>query len=82
MTIRHSGRYPKQHVIRNLNSYETKCETLRISSTPTFVRISQFLSGMVPLQLQREVTDEVQATDTSSILDDVIAKNMEGITRK
>jgi len=82
MTTRHSGRYPKPDVIRNLNSYETKCETLRISSTRTFVTISQFLSGMLPLQLQCEVIDEVQGTDTASILDDVIAKNVEGFTKK
>jgi hypothetical protein len=80
MTIRHSGRYPKHDEIRNLNSYETKCESFAISSTLTF-RISQFLPGTVPLQLRCEVIYEVQDTDTASILDDVIAKNVEGITK-
>ena len=57
------------------------CKTFRISSIRT-VRISQFLSGTIPLQLRREVIDEVQGTDTASILDDVIAKNVEGIAKK
>jgi len=81
MTIRHSGRYPKHDEIRHLNSYKTKCETFTISSTRTF-RISQFLPGTIPLQLRCEIIDEVQGTDTASILDDVIAKNVEGITKK
>jgi hypothetical protein len=71
MTIRHSGRYPKHDEIRNLNSYETKCETFTISSTRTF-RISQFLAGTIPLQLRCEFIDEVQGTFTASVLDDVM----------
>jgi len=37
---------------------------------------------MIPLKLRCEVVDEVQGTDTASILDDVIVKNVEGITKK
>jgi hypothetical protein len=37
---------------------------------------------MIPLPLRCEVVDEVQGMDTASILDDVIAKIVEGITKK
>ena len=37
---------------------------------------------MTPLQSRCEVIDVVQDTDTASTLDDVIAKNVEGITKK
>jgi hypothetical protein len=53
-----------------------------ISSTRTFVRISQFLSGTIPLQLRCEFIDDVHGTDTVSILDDVISQNLEDITKE